>query len=63
MQFEYVPVALMPMSTVPAHQNKAIHAEFFMKGGTKRTRWLGPQGGKYVSLLGKWVDLNFDESL
>jgi hypothetical protein len=57
--FEYVPVARMPMRNVPDHhiQIKGIRAE--TKKGV--TRWLGLQGGKYVSLPTDWVELNFDE--
>jgi hypothetical protein len=33
------------------------------KNKTKVKRWLGLQGGKYVSLPAEWVALNFDESL
>jgi hypothetical protein len=33
------------------------------KNKKKITRWLGLQGGKYVSLPAEWVALNFDEGL
>jgi hypothetical protein len=63
--FEYVPVARLPSGSVPYHliQIKAICAEILKKNKTKVTRWLGLQGGKYVSLPAEWVDLNFDEGL
>jgi hypothetical protein len=50
--FEYVPVARLPSASVPYHliQIKAICAEILTKNKTKVTRWLGLQGGKYVSL-------------
>ena len=63
--FEYVPVARLPSGSVPYHliQIKAIRAEILKKNKTKVTRWLGLQGGKYVSLPAEWVALNFEEGL
>jgi hypothetical protein len=55
--FEYVLVARLPSGSVPYHLNqiKAIRAEIMKKNKTKVTRWLGLQGGKYVSLPAEWV--------
>ena len=64
--FEYVPIARMASSNVPEHmiQIKAIRAERFKsKGGQVIIRWLGLQGGKYVSLPTEWVVLNFDKTI
>jgi hypothetical protein len=63
--FEYVPVAGLPSGSVPYHliQIKAIRAEILKNNKKKVTRWLGLQGGKYVSLPAEWVALNFDEWL
>jgi hypothetical protein len=63
--FEYVPVACLPPGSVPYHliQIKANRAEILKKNKTKVTRWLGLQGGKYVSLPAEWVAPNFDEGL
>jgi hypothetical protein len=63
--FEFVPVARMPSSKVPSHlvQIKAIRAEIVVHKTIKHTRWLGLQGGKYVTLPEEWVQINFDESV
>jgi hypothetical protein len=63
--FEYVPIARMPSSTVPDNlvQIKALRADFALTGKKESTRWLGLQGGKYVSLPTEWVILNFDTSI
>ncbi len=63
--FEYVPIARMPSSTVPDHlvQIKALRADIAFTGKKETTRWLGLQGGKYVSLPTEWVILNFDTSI
>jgi hypothetical protein len=63
--FEYVPIARMPSSTVPDHlvQIKAIRADIASTEKKETTRWLGLQGGKYVSLPTEWVILNFDNSI
>jgi hypothetical protein len=60
--FEYVPIARMPSSTVPDHlvQIKALRAEIVSEGEKSTTRWLGLQGGKYISLPTEWVILNFN---
>ena len=61
--FEYVPVARMPRVDVPAHhmQIKAIRAQIKRdKQKNVTVRWLGLQGGKYVSLPPDWVTDNFD---
>jgi hypothetical protein len=51
----------MPSSTVPDHlvQIKALRADIAFTGEKETTRWLGFQGGKYVSLPTEWVILNF----
>jgi hypothetical protein len=63
--FEYVPIARMPSSIVPEHlvQIKALRADIVSKGEKETTRWMGLQGGKYVSLPTEWVILNFDNSI
>jgi hypothetical protein len=63
--FEYVPIARMPSSTVPDHlvQIKALRADIAFTGKKESIRWLGLQGGKYVSLPTEWVILNFDTSI
>jgi hypothetical protein len=63
--FEYVPIARMPSSTAPDHpvQIKALRADIAFTGKKETTRWLGLQGGKYVSLPTEWVILNFDTSI
>jgi hypothetical protein len=63
--FEYVPLARMPLSTVPDHlvQIKALRADIPFTGEKESTHWLGLQGGKYVSLPTEWVILNFDTSI
>jgi hypothetical protein len=63
--FEYVPIARMPSSTVPDHlvQIEALRADIASTGKKSTSRWLGLQGGKYVSLPTEWVILNFDNSI
>jgi hypothetical protein len=67
--FEHVPVARLATSTVPDIflQIKAVRADIQMvlKDGLEETtiRWLGLQGGRYVSLPSDWVRLNFDPKL
>jgi hypothetical protein len=63
--FEYVPIARMPSSAVPDQlvQIKALRADIALTGKKETTRWLGLQGGKYVSLPTEWVILNFDNSI
>ena len=60
--FEYVPVARMPTTKIPEHriQIKAIRADIQTTGEITVTRWLGLQGGKYVTLPTEWVEHNFD---
>jgi hypothetical protein len=55
----------MPSSTVPDHlvQIKALHADIAFMGKKESIRWLGLQGGKYVSLPTECVILNFDTSV
>jgi hypothetical protein len=55
----------MPSSTVPDHlvQIKALRADIAFTGKKASTRWLGLQGGKYVSLPTERVTLNFDTSI
>jgi hypothetical protein len=55
----------MPSSTVPDHlvQIKALRADIAFTGENETTRWLGLQGGKYISLPTEWVILNFDTSI
>jgi hypothetical protein len=65
-EFEYVPVARMPRADVPAHhmQIKAIRAQINTDKKKQVTvRWLGLQGGKYVSLPPDWVTANFDPTI
>jgi hypothetical protein len=47
---------------VPDHlvQIKALRADIAFTGKKETARWLGLQGGKYVSLPTEWVMLNFD---
>lgn len=63
--FEHVPVARMPTVNVPDHhiQIQGIRAETEKKGGEGVLRWMGLQGGKYVTLPTEWVELNFDPSV
>jgi hypothetical protein len=63
--FEEVPVARMPTVKVPlAHmQITGIRADMKIEEGVTTLRWLGLQGGKYVSLPTIWVEHNFDDEL
>jgi hypothetical protein len=55
----------MPSSTVPDHlvQIKALCTDIAFTREKETTRWLGLQGGKYISLPTEWVILNFDTSV
>jgi hypothetical protein len=63
--FEHVPVARMPTVKVPDHliQITGIRAETSKNFGKGVLRWMGLQGGKYVTLPTEWVELNFDETV
>jgi hypothetical protein len=67
--FEIVPVARMPTLSVPEEhmQIKGIRAQIQKTGrgdsAVDTVRWLGLQGGKYVSLPLDWVHHNFDPEL
>jgi hypothetical protein len=63
--FQEVPVARPPSTKVPPKmvQIKGIRAELKTKGEETTYRWLGLQGGKYVSLPPDWVAINFDISI
>ena len=64
--FDHVPVARMPTPSVPDihRQIKALRAQIRYEGTTKEVvRWLGLQGGRYVSLPTPWVILNFDPTI
>jgi hypothetical protein len=67
--FDEVPVARLATAKVPDIflQIKAVRAEIqtVLRGGNEETtiRWLGLQGGRYVSLPSEWVNLNFDPQL
>jgi hypothetical protein len=63
--FEFMPIARMPSSTVPDHlvQIKALRADIVSTGKKETTRWLNLQGRNYVYLPTEWVILNFDNSI